>query len=301
MNSKFYAKAEVLVEIVRQGSMTAAAEVLRLSKSNVSQKIAEMERDLDAVLLKRSTRAIELTPAGHKVYDLCVKAVDALQLARGKVGHELQSAVPQGVVRLSGSNPYLSEFIIPLLPSLRENLPLVRIDLVGGDYPIDQRAEAIDLRIRIGKTDTDGVKAYPLAPLERVFCGHRSLRHRAEILTDPSDLSNLPLILRAQENPEWVFRNKSVTTKYQVTNPATRVNSYELCVSAVRNGLGTAVLAKAVVQKDMNDGNIVEMLKDWRIDPIPVSLVVPISRLRRPEVMAVARYIVSKLKISCDV
>lgn len=300
MNRRFYAQAEALVEIVRHGSMTAAADMLRLSKSNVSQKIADMESDLDAVLLRRNTRAIELTPAGLKVYDLCVKAVDALQLARGEVGHELQSATPQGVVGLSGSNLYLSEFIMPLLPSLRENLPLVRIDLVGGDYPVDQRAEAIDLRIRIGKTDTDGVKAYPLAPLERVFCGHRNLRLGAEIPADPSDLPRFPLILRSQENPEWVFRNKSKTTKYHVTNPATRVNSYELCVSAVRNGLGTAILAKAVVQKDMNDGSIIEMLTDWKVDPIPVSLVIPISRLPRREVMAVARYIVSKLKVSCD-
>ncbi|GAB5463244.1 LysR family transcriptional regulator [Hoeflea alexandrii] len=298
MNSKFYAQAEVLVEIVRQGSMTAAAEVLRLSKSNVSQKIAEMESDLDAVLLKRNTRAIELTPAGHRVYDPCVKAVDALQLARGEVAHELQSAVPQGVVSLSGSNLYLSEFIMPLLPSLHENLPLVRLDLIGGDYPVDQRAEAIDLRIRIGKTDNDGVKTYPLAPLERVFCGHRNLRRGAEIPADPSDLSGFPLILRSQENPEWVFRNGSKTTKFHVTNPATRVNNYELCISAVRNGLGTAVLAKAIVQKDMDHGSIIEMLTDWKVDPIPVSLVVPISRLRRPEVMAVTRYIVSKLKIN---
>jgi len=46
MISKFYAQAEALVEIVRHGSMTAAADMLRLSKSNVSHKIAEMESDL---------------------------------------------------------------------------------------------------------------------------------------------------------------------------------------------------------------------------------------------------------------
>ncbi|MEP5729805.1 MAG: LysR family transcriptional regulator [Sulfitobacter sp.] len=298
MNSKFYAQAEVLVEIVRQGSMTAAAEVLRLSKSNVSQKIAEMESDLDAVLLKRNTRAIELTHAGHRVYDLCVKAVDALQLARGEVGHELQSAVPQGVVSLSGSTPFLSEFIMPLLPGLREDLPLVRINLAGGDYPVDQRAEAIDLRIRIGKTDTDGVKAYPLAPLERVLCLHADLLQEAEVATDPINLSGFPLILRTQEKPEWVLQKNNKKIVQEVANPALLVNSYELCVSAVRNGLGAAVLAKAVVQEDMNQGSIVELLPDWAVDPIPVSLVVPISKLRRPEVIAVTRYIVSKFKIN---
>ncbi len=294
MNSKFYSQAEVLVEIVRQGSMTAAADTLRLSKSNVSQKIAEMESDLDAVLLKRNTRAIELTRAGHRVYDLCVKAVDALQLARGEVAHELQSAVPQGAVSLSGSTPYLSEFIMPLLPSLRENFPLVRINLVGGDHLVDQRAEAIDLRIRIGKTDTDGVKAYPLAPLERVLCLHADLLRDAEVPTDPINLSGFPLILRTQEKPEWVLQKNNKKIVQEVANPALLVNTYELCLSAVRNGLGAALLAKAVVQKDVNDGSIVELLPGWEIDPIPVSLVVPISKLRRPEVLVVSRYIVRR-------
>ncbi len=300
MNSRFYAQAEVLVEVVRQGSMTAAAAALRLSKSNISQKIAEIESDLDAVLLKRNTRAIALTPAGQRVFDLCVKAVDALQLARGEVGHELQSTIPQGVVSLSGSNLYLSEFIMPLLPSLRENLPLVRIDLVGCDHPVDQRAEAVDLRIRVGAVDTDGVKAYPLAPLERVLCLHKDLLRDAEVPTDPSGLSGFPLILRSQESPELVLQKTGKTTTQRIANPALRVNSYELCVSAVRSGLGAAVLAKAVVQKDMNDGSIVELLPRWKIDPIPVSLVVPISKLRRPEVLAVSRYIVSRFKIGRD-
>lgn len=189
---------------------------------------------------------------------------------------------------------------MPLLQGLKENFPLVRIDLVGGDHPVDQRAEAVDLRIRVGTTDTDGLKDYPLAPLERVFCGHRDLLRGTEIPTDPCGLSGLPLILRSQENPEWVFRSHRKTTNYHVINPALRVNSYELCVSAVRSGLGAAVLAKAVIQKDLNDGNITDMLPNWALDPISVSLVIPISRLRRSEVLAVAQFIVSNVQVSTD-
>lgn len=289
MNSKFYAQAEVFVEIVRQGSMTAAAATLRLSKSNVSQKLAEMESDLDIALLKRNTRSIQMTSAGRKTYDLCVQAVDALQHARGEVGQKLNQAEPQGVVTISGSNLYLSEFIMPLLSDLKERFPLVRIDLVGGDHPVDQRAEAVDLRIRVGAIDAAGVKTYALAPLERILCGHQDLVRAA--LTEPSSLSAVPLILRDQEKPEWSFRRGDNTATFTVTKPALHVNSYELSVAAVRAGLGAAVLAKAVVQGDLASGSLTELLPDWDIDPIPVSLVIPNARLRRSEVMAVARYI----------
>ena len=295
MNSRFYAQAEAFVEIVRQGSMTGAAAALRLSKSNVSQKLSEMEADLDVVLLGRNTRAIELTQAGQRVFDLCVKAIDALHLARGEVKHELQSAAPQGRVTISGSNLYLSEFIMPLLPELRARLPRVQVELMGGDKPVDQRADGVDLRIRVGATDTDGMKTYPLPPLERVLCGHKDLPIGDPRPGNPGDLDELPLILRSQEAPDWVFRKGGKTETYSVRNSALQVNSYELCVSAVRAGLGAAIVAEAVIQKDMDGGSVVEFLSDWKIEPIPVSLVVPISRLSRPEVMAVAQGIVGSL------
>lgn len=295
MNSRFYAQAEVLVEIVRQGSMTAAAAVLRLSKSNISQKLAELEHDLDSVLLKRNTRSIQLTPAGQRVYDLCVRAVDALQLARGTVSHELQNTLPQGTVTISGSNLYLSEFIMPLLPALHQALPLVRVDLTGGDDPVDQRADAVDLRIRVGSTTPEGVKTYPLAPLQRGLCAHRDLLPLSNPIVSPADLSGLPLILRRQEPPEWVFTHAGETATHRVGTPAMFVNSYELCVAAVRAGLGAAVLARAVIQNDLRSGQLVDLLPDWTVTALPVSLVVPLSRLRRPEVMAVARSIVGSL------
>ena len=295
MDSKFYAQAEVLVEIVRQGSMTAAAATLRLSKSNVSQKLAEMEAELDVTLLKRNTRAIELTTMGAKVYALCVKAVDTLQLARGEVSSELRVKEPQGTVNISGSNLYLTEFILPLLSGLQDRFPKVRIDLTGGDAPLDQRAEPVDLRVRVGDVNTDGLKVYQLPPLERILCIHKRLLSASKNTSGQEVLSSLPLILRIQENPEWVFHSIEGTMKHRVADPALCVNSYELCVAAVRSGLGAAILTKAVVQKDVAAGNIVELLPDWKVDPISVSLMVPVSRLRRSEVAVVAKYIASSL------
>lgn len=295
MNNKFFAQAEILVEIVRQGSMTAAAATLRQSKSSVSQKLAEMESDLDIVLLKRNTRSIELTAAGKRVYDLCLNAVDALQYARGEVSHQVQTKTPQGRVSISGSDLYLTQFIMPLLSDLGKKFPLIQIDLFGGDQPVDQRAEGVDLRIRVGDVGGDGMKIYPLSPMERVLCANKELYCKAQSLFDPEFLSDVPHILRIQEKPEWIFCKAGSEKKLKITNPVIRVNSYELSVEAVRLGLGAAILAKAVVRNELDDGSLLELLPEWKVDPIPVSMVVPLSRLRRPEVMAVTRYMANKL------
>lgn len=117
--------------------------------------------------------------------------------------------------------------------------------------------------IRVGTAETDGMKTHPLAPMERVFCGRRDFSQKANEHVDPSGLSVVPLILRTQENPEWLFHNNGKTAKYCVANPSMHVNSYELCMSAVRAGLGAAVLAKSVVQNEL----------DVSFEPLP-----PLSR-----------------------
>lgn len=291
MNNKFHAQAEVFVETVRQGSMTAAAAALRMSKSNVSQKIAEMEGDLDRILLKRNTRSIALTPVGKQVFEACVEAIDALQNARNTVGFQLSDPSPQGVVNISGSNLYLSKFILPILPELKRAFPKIRIDLTGGDQPLNQRAEAVDLRIRVGNVSTEGARKYKLPPMERILCAHPSLLSPDQNLQDPNCLANLPIILREQENPNWEFLDAKGPVTYQVSDPAMRVNNYELCVAAVQAGFGAAILTKAVVGPDIDAGNIVTLLPDWKISPIPVALIVPLSRLRRPEVKAATQFI----------
>lgn len=295
MNNRFHAQSEVFVEIVRQGSLTEAANELRLSKSNVSQKLAEMEADLDITLLERNTRAINLTPAGEKVYAICVGAVDALQRAYSEVRNELQDQEPQGTVSLSGSNLYLAEFVLPLLPELRRLFPKVRINLIGGDNRVDQKSQVVDLRIRVGNVDAEGANVYSLAPLERALCIHKSLLYKAQNLTDPNGLSALPLILRQQENPEWTFLSQKAHATHLVTSPELTMNSYELCVEAVRAGLGAAVLAKVVVRHDIKTREVIELLPEWKIPEIPVSLVVPLSRFRNTEVRAVTRYLTEKL------
>ena len=52
------------VAVAESGSITAAARRLRLSKSVVSERLAELERGLGTNLLHRTTRKLSLTEDG---------------------------------------------------------------------------------------------------------------------------------------------------------------------------------------------------------------------------------------------
>lgn len=54
-------------EVVRQGSIRQAAEVLHVSASSISRQIARLEYEFGAPLLTRHPQGIKLTPAGEMV------------------------------------------------------------------------------------------------------------------------------------------------------------------------------------------------------------------------------------------
>ena len=58
----------VFTKVVELGSFTKAADYLGIPKSRISRKVSSLERELGIQLLYRTTRQIELTPAGKKYF-----------------------------------------------------------------------------------------------------------------------------------------------------------------------------------------------------------------------------------------
>lgn len=283
--------------ITRHGSIVEAAQSLRISKSNASQKLMELELDLDLKLFHRTTRKLALTSAGETMLDRCAKAVDVVSLARSDFGGPArQGAELSGVVTLAGSNIYLTEYVIPKLGPFLLQHPKIRLRFVGGDHPADSLADGIDLRIRVGDVKDDGTKAFPLKAIERVLCVGLAATPLTHGINHPKQLADLPLIMREQEKSTWAFRSKFGNWTFETHPPQILVSSYELCVQATRSGHGLAVLAKEIVEPDLAEGQIIQPLPDWHIDPLPVALIVQHSKFTKPHVKALTMFLSEILK-----
>ena len=89
----------VYATVVDQRSMSAAARVLRMSTSAVSQQVRQLERDNGVTLMHRSTRKLTLTPAGEQFYEGCAAMLAAARRAQQQLAHSRDA--PSGELRLS--------------------------------------------------------------------------------------------------------------------------------------------------------------------------------------------------------
>jgi len=89
----------IFVAVADAGSISAAARLLAVSKSTVSESIARMEARLAVRLLRRSTRRIGLTEAGQ-IYLQHARRI----VAEARAGEQAAIALhrhPRGVLRVS--------------------------------------------------------------------------------------------------------------------------------------------------------------------------------------------------------
>lgn len=119
---------QYVLQIAKEGSVTAAASSLRISQPSLSTLLATVEKEVGARLFDRSVTPLALTPAGEKY----VAAAERIISAYSELQHEIDDLTEPGAGFLNvGCGPQHSPFVIPnLLPTLMRKYPKARFNLV---------------------------------------------------------------------------------------------------------------------------------------------------------------------------
>ena len=159
----------VFAHIVETGSITAAAELLTLSKSVVSQHLKSLETELGIMLLKRTTRKQILTVAGQQFYQQC-KTLNQVASDAWNDAQQMK-AIPQGRIRITAPNALMETLVTPAIADLLAQYPLLNPELISHDHHLDLISEDIDLAIRVGQSQESGLKQKRIGEFRDVLCG----------------------------------------------------------------------------------------------------------------------------------
>src|SRR5688572_7869543 len=142
-------RAATFVRVIEAQSFTGAAKQLGLPVSSVSRAVAQLEQELGARLLHRTTRKLRLTDAGERFFRRMHAAVtEASEAALEASGF---AADPRGVVRLTAPHDLGGAKRFPdVVASITKRLPGIVLELKLSNRFVDLVADGIDLAIRAG-------------------------------------------------------------------------------------------------------------------------------------------------------
>lgn len=134
--------------VVEEGSFAAAARRMGISRSLCSKNVADLEADLGARLLTRTTRKVTLTAIGQDFHPRLKDLLERLDAAKEAVRTALDT--PTGELKIGSPILYTLKVFQPQLLTFMERFPDIRLQILLDDGASDLVGEGFDAVIRIG-------------------------------------------------------------------------------------------------------------------------------------------------------
>jgi DNA-binding transcriptional LysR family regulator len=254
--------------LAQQGTYTAAAARLGVSKAAVSQRIAELERMAGVPLVQRTTRSVRLTEAGQRLVDDTRASFEHIAQSFSRV-RDLAGA-PRGLLRVTAPVAFARQQLVPRLGDFLREYPEVRLELILSDHLASLATEGFDLAIRHTATPPDTHVAWTLCATRSVLVASRAYLRRQGTPQAPDDLvaHNCLHYPRSQDTPAWTLEpmNKKLGREratVQVSGSLAANNS-EALRDAALGGLGIALLPDFTAQDSLRTGKLVQVLPGWK-------------------------------------
>lgn len=256
-----------LTVLSQQGSFTAAAQRLGVSKAAMSQRIAELERAAGVPLVQRTTRSVRLTEAGQRLVEDMRAPFE--QIAHSFSGVRDLAGVPRGRVRVTAPVAFARQQLVPRLADFLRAQPEVRIELELSDRLSSLAMEGFDLAVRHTAAPPDTHVAWTLCETRSVLVASRAYLRRRGVPEAPADLGAHDCLHypRAQDTPAWHFETRKPSAAPRVTVPVSgplAANNSEALRDAAIAGLGIALLPDFSAQSALQAGKLVEVLPKWQ-------------------------------------
>jgi DNA-binding transcriptional LysR family regulator len=253
------------VQVVRSGSLTMAAQSLGISRPLVSRHLAVIEENLGLELIRRTTRAIHLTPAGRKHFNFCEKVLKDLRAEESSIVSLYQAA--EGSLRVISPKWIGSLDIADAVASFAETRPKIRVELHLGGLSVrtyDFLAHGFDIALQTKQIPDSSVLAKKVASLKfAVYAAPSYLAAHGEP-TNLAELKSHSCLIQMNE-PAWHFgTGRRIKTVKVATHFA--ANSFRVLHHGAVNGIGIALLPRRIAEANVQSGELVEVLRD---DPVP--------------------------------
>lgn len=138
--------AKAFLATVEEGSLSAAARVLKLTQPTLGRQVAALETSLGLVLFERIGKSLVLTPSGVELAQQVGRMRDvANQMSLSASG---QSQDIKGKVSITASDVMAAYILPPALKQIRQMAPMIEIDIVAADEIQDLQLREADIAIR---------------------------------------------------------------------------------------------------------------------------------------------------------
>jgi DNA-binding transcriptional LysR family regulator len=276
----------VFVRVVELGTLSAAGRDQRVTPAVASNRIKELERHLGVRLFNRTTRKLSPTEHGRVFYQGAVKIIEAVNEAESAIAD--LSRNPKGSLRITAPLGIGRRLIAPGIPEFHDKFPDIEVRLRLSDHNVDILSEGVDLAFRLGVLEDSNLRMRGILNCERVICAAPAYLEKRGIPETPDALIDDRhdcLLLRYPGSKEyfWTLQMPAGLRKLEIAGPYDSDDGDVLTQWALE---GRGIINKPLfeVKQYLNEGRLVEILKDTPPASVQLAAIYPHKRFQDPKV-----------------
>ncbi|MFF3379111.1 LysR family transcriptional regulator [Streptomyces sp. NPDC002680] len=290
-----------LVTVAEVGSVTRAAELLRLVQPAVTRQIRTLEEELGVPLFERTRQGMRPTQAGTIMVDRARRALGELERARAEIQPapgEVTGIVTVGL--LESTSDLLAE---PLVSAVTRDHPGVELRLLTAySGHLQQRLDEgdLDLALLYNLDSTPSLNALPLVRERLWAVAPPAAGLRADRPVPFTEAAAHPLVMPAAGHALRTLIDGAAARAGAALDIAVQTNSMRVQKQLVLAGHGWTVLPGVGIAEDVAQGTLSAAPlcepEVWR------SIVLATSRSGRtpPAVEVVARELVGRINSAVE-
>ena len=262
-------RMRAFISVVDAGGFSAAARVTGRSKALMSKYVSELESELGARLLNRTTRQLSMTEAGEAAYDEVRELLRRVGDLRDKI--EATTTTTRGRLKVSIPTTIGATDVAPAVMAFLAVHPDIRLELSLEDRFVNLVEEGFDVAVRISALADSTLIARKLAKFRVAIFAAPALIAAHGRPDHPSELAGLPCIIdtNLRSHGSWQFLEDG--TRFSVAvKGRVEVNSPQAAAAAARSGLGFCRGPWAGIRGDVEAGRLVTILDDYDLDDLGI-------------------------------
>lgn len=289
-------RMRAFIAVVENEGFSAAARRIGRSKALLSKYVRELEDEIGALLLNRTTRQFSLTELGHTYYKRSVEIVREIDTLQEMVRDSREGV--RGRIKVSAPRSFADAGLDQSLVDFAVANPEIELDIQLDDRFVDLVEEGFDLAIRVSTLEDSGLIVRRLAPFRLMIVAAPETIEKHGMPERPEDLASRPCIVdtNARRRNNWILKDASGTRQAVTVSGPVEVNSPLSARLAVLAGLGFGIGPDFIVGGDVRSGALVEVLPGSTSDEAGIYAVYPHRRYLPAKVRALVDFLAEWFK-----
>ncbi|NVK72010.1 MAG: LysR family transcriptional regulator [Oceanospirillaceae bacterium] len=264
---------KIFITAANKNSLTAAAQHLGMTIATVSRRISALEQKLGCELLNRSTKGLTLTPVGESYYQECAEFIDALDQRISNLDQTLNSL--KGELKILAPVNLGNEPLYEFWQEFVQRHPDIALNIELSNTLQDIKDTRADIALRSGTLPSSSLIQKKLGYIELVLVA--SPKAPFPLPQTIEELSKVPSIA-SNMFVDWLLMNDQ-NERHPLNKEHRHItNDMSITLNLLKAGAGISLIPMSMVSTDLETGELIRVLPDWRGQNREIFLVWPYRR-----------------------